>query len=192
MVIEQGETFEQVIRWESLPLKYRPITAMAQSSPIAITCPGHAIPNGWKAAVIDVKGMAELNASNPPTDDEFRSVTVLDSNSIEFNEISSASYKAYRSGGSLAYYTPKDITGYTARMTVRDRIGGTALAELTSAADEIIIDATNFTITLVLLPAVTAAFAWTKGVYDLEMVSPTGRVTRILAGNITLVKESTT
>lgn len=191
LVIEQGETFEQVVRWESPPLKYRPITGIAQSAPISITCPNHAVPNGWKVAVIDVKGMTELNAANPPADEEFRAATVLDTNTVELNEVSSASFKAYRSGGSLVYYTPKDITGFTARMTVRDRIGGTALVELTSAADEIILDAANYTITLVLLPAVTAAFTWTKGVYDLEMVSPTGRVTRILSGSITLSKEVT-
>lgn len=192
LTIEQGASFEQVVRWETMPLKYRPISAIAQSGPVSITCPSHGAPNGWLAAVRDVKGMVELNAAdNPPADNEFRPLTVIDANTVEFNEVSSASFKPYRSGGFLVYYTPKDLTGYTARMTIRDRIGGTALAELTSADSEILISTSNFTITIALSAVVTAAFAWTKGVYDLEMVSPTGVVTRIMAGNITLSKEST-
>lgn len=192
LVIEQGETFETVVRWETPPLKYKPISAMTKTAPIGITATGHAIPNGWRVAVVDVVGMTELNAeSAPPTDEEFRAATVIDANTIEFNEVSAALFKAYKSGGYLAYYTPQDLTGYTARMTVRDRVGGTELVALTSTDSEIILDTAAFTITLTLAAAVTAAFTWTKGVYDLELVSSTGRVTRILSGTITLSKEVT-
>lgn len=192
LTIKQGETFEQVVRWETQPLIYRPITGIARSAPVSITCPSHGVPNGWMVAVRDVVGMTELNAAeNPPLDTDYRPATVIDANTIELNEVSSALFKAYRSGGALVYYTPKNLTGFTARMTIRDRIGGTVLAELTSADSEILINTANFTITVVIAPAVTAAFAWTKGVYDLEMVSPSGTVTRILSGNIHLSKEVT-
>lgn len=192
LTIEQGETFETVVRWEVPPLKYKPITAMTQTAPVSITATSHAIPNGWRTAVVDVVGMTELNAASaPPADEEFRAATVIDANTIEFNEISAALFKAYKSGGYLAYYTPQNLTGYTARMTIRDRVGGTVLSTLTSATNEILIDTAAFTITLTLSPATTAAFTWTKGVYDLELVSSTGRVTRILSGTVTLSKEVT-
>lgn len=192
LTIEQGETFETVVRWEVPPLKYKAISAMAKTAPISITAAGHAIPNGWRAAVVDAVGMTELNAASaPPADEEFRAATVIDANTVEFNEVSAALFKAYKSGGYLAYYTPQDLTGYTARMTVRDRVGGTVLSTLTSATNEIVLDVAAFTITLTLSPAVTAAFTWTKGVYDLELVSSTGRVTRILSGTVTLSKEVT-
>lgn len=192
LIIEQGETFETVVRWETPPLKYKPISAMSQTAPISITSTGHAIPNGWRAAVVDAKGMVELNAASaPPADEEFRAATVVDANTVEFNEVSAALFKAYKSGGYLAYYTPQDLTDYTARMTIRDRVGGTVLAALTSAGSEILLDVAAFTITIVISATATAAYTWTKGVYDLELVSPSGRVTRILSGTVTLSKEVT-
>jgi hypothetical protein len=192
LTIEQGETFETVVRWETPPLKYKPISAMTQTAPVSITATGHAIPNGWRVAVVDAKGMTELNAASaPPADEELRAATVIDANTVEFNEVSAALFKAYKSGGYLAYYTPQDLTGYTARMTIRDRVGGTELVALTSADSEIIIDAAAFTITIAISAAATAAFTWTKGVYDLELVSSTGRVARILSGTVTLSKEVT-
>jgi len=192
LIVEQGATFEKVIRWETTPIIYKPITAMTQAAPIAITVPNHGAPNGWRAAVVDAKGMVELNAADIASiDDAMHLVTVLDTNTIEFNDVSSLAFKAYKGSGALAYFTPAALTGYTARMTVRDRIGGTQLSSLTSGTGEITIDTANFTITLVLTPTTTAAFTWKKGVYDLEMVSPSGRVTRILSGSITLSKEVT-
>lgn len=192
LTIEQGETFETVVRWETPPLKYKAISAMTKTAPISITATSHAIPNGWRVAVVDAVGMTELNAADsPPADDAFRAATVIDANTVEFNEVSAALFKTYKSGGYLAYYTPQDLTGYTARMTIRDRAGGTELVALTSADSEILLDVAAFTITLALSAAVTAAFTWTKGVYDLELVSSTGRVTRILSGTVTLSKEVT-
>ena len=124
LVIEQGKTFQRVVRWETTPAVYKAITAIPQSAPVTLTVPGHGIPDGWKAAVIDVKGMVEVNAlSSPPSSKDFRRVTVVDADTVQFNEISAASFKPYRSGGYLVYFTPVTLTGFTARMTIKDRIG---------------------------------------------------------------------
>lgn len=191
-VVEQGRTFQRIVRWETTPIVYKAITAVQQSAPVTITSTAHGIPDGWKATVIDVKGMTELNAGhNPPQDSDFKRVTVVDANTVQFNEISSASYKSYKSGGYLAYYTPVTLTGYTGRMTVRDKIGGTALVTLTNGSG-VVIDASAKTITITISAASTATYTWSRGVYDLELESPSGVVTALLYGSITLTKEVTT
>jgi len=38
------------------------------------------------------------------------------------------------SGGYVVYYTPVNLVGYTARMTIKDKIGGTVLATLVMQA----------------------------------------------------------
>lgn len=193
LVIEQGKTFQRVVRWETTPLVYRPITAIPQSAPATLTVPAHDIPDGWRAAVSDVKGMTEINAgSNPPDQRDFRRVTVVDANTVQFNEVSAASFRAYRSGGYLVYFTPVTLTGFVGRMTIRDRIGGTVLVSLTTANGGVVVDAASKTILLVITAAATAAFAWSKGVYDLEMESAGGVVTALLSGAITVTKEVTT
>ena len=48
------------------------------------------------------------------------------------------------------------------------------------------------TITLTIEATATDDFAWTKGVYDLEMISATGKVTAILSGRVSVSKEVTT
>ena len=88
-----------------------------------------------------------------------------------------------------------NVTGYTARMTIKDRVGGTVLETLVIAAagaTGIVIDTANFTTTLTITATDTALLTFGKAVYDLEMVSPTGVVTAILAGAVTLSKEVTT
>lgn len=87
---------------------------------------------------------------------------------------------------------PVDITGYTARMQIRASVTDpTVLLELTTEDGLIILGTTDGKITLFLDAVTTAAITWDRGVYDLELVSPTGYVTRLLKGNITIDKEVT-
>jgi len=177
ITITRGKTFTQIIRWETLPIVYRPITGIAQSAPAAITCPSHGVPDGWRVAIVSVKGMRRINASNPPRPEEYHQATVVDADTITLNDVNAASYDAWTSGGYVQYYTPMDLTGFTARMLVKDEIGGTVLVELTTENGGISIDNTKKTITRTLSATATAAFTWDQGVCDLELVSPTGVVT---------------
>lgn len=197
LVIQAGSTFSQVLRWETTPIVYKPITAITQAAPVSITSASHGIPNGWRAAVVSVNGMTQINAANsPPKDADYHAVTVIDVNTVQFNDVNSAGFKAYTSGGYLQFNTPHVLTGYTARMKIRDKVGGTVLAS-TDALDAplntltITINSTVYTITIGMTAAATESLTWSKGVYDLEMVAPDTTVTSLISGKITVIKEIT-
>lgn len=194
----QGKTFSLVLRWETEPCVYKPITGIQQTAPVRLTVIGHGVPDGWRCAATNVKGMTEINAeANAVKDRDFNPVTVIDPDTLEINAINAAGFKAYVSGGYLQFNTPVDLTGYTARMQIKDKVGGTVLAS-TEAGDtplnilSVALDTAKSTITLTVSATATAALIWTKGVYELEMVSSTGVVTTILSGKVTVAKEVTT
>lgn len=113
----------------------------------------------------------------------------------------------YTYGGS----SPVDLTGYTARMAVRDRFGGVLFAYLSTGADAdggtialgdaagtvtLAMTATESTGLLDSLPTFTFPDEMAEIVkpvvtliYDLEIISGAGVVTRILEGEI-LVRRS--
>lgn len=190
--IRQGETFLRVIRWETLPLVWKAITAITRAGPVQITVPSHEIPDGWKACVKDAGGMDEINTKNwPPRSSDMHKVTVESASVVNFNDVSSVEYDPYTTGGYLVYYTPVPLVGYTARMKIKDRVGGTLLVELVSPTD-IAIDTANFTITMTIAAAASELWTFTRGVYDFEVVSPLGVVTALLSGTVTVTKEVTT
>lgn len=193
IVITQGSDYVQEVRWEAAPIVYKAITGVTNAAPAAILCVGHGLPNGWRAAVVSVKGMEEINAtSSPPKDKDYRYITKVDSDNITLNSVNAAGFGAYASGGYLQYNTPVDLVGYTARMTIKDRVGGVVLATLTDANAKIILDNTLKVIKINLGAVETAGYTWTRGVYDLELVSTTGVVTSLLSGSVTLIFEVTT
>lgn len=198
LTILQGKTFQQVLRWEAPPIIYKAITGITQAAPAVVTAPSHGVPNGWRVAFETIKGMVELNsANNPPKASDYYQATVLSANTIELNTVNSIGYKPYANSGVLRYNTPVDLAGYTARMKIKDKIGGTVLAS-TEAGDTpvdvitITINNSDKTISIEILAIDTAAFTWTKGVYDLEMVSAGGVVTALLYGSVTVTPEVTT
>jgi len=195
--ILQGETFQRIIRWETPPYVYAPITGITQAAPVSLTVVGHGLKTGWRAAVVSALGMTEINTVNSPLrDSDFHQVTVVDPNTVTINDINSFGFSPYISGGYLQSFTPVVLTGYSAKMEIKDRVGGNILMTLSSnlGDNRIIIDTTNYTITLnVAATDVTAALiTWRKGVYDLEMTGPTGTVTRIFTGSIKISPEVTT
>lgn len=190
----KGSSFRRVIRWEAEPLIAKTITGITQAAGAVVTAASHGVPDGWRVAVVSAGGMRQINAKEyPPLEDEFTPATVLTSNTVRLNNVNSLGYTAYTSGGALVYYTPVDMASYTARMTIRDRIGGTSLLALTSSAG-ITIDNTAKTITVDITAAQTAAMTFSEGVYDLEMVSAdaTPFVTKLLSGTVTVAGEVTT
>lgn len=195
LVIQEGETFIRVIRWETPPFVYKAITGITRAAPAVVTALGHGLKSGWRVAVVSVLGMTEINARHsPPRLNEFVQVIYVDDDHVELNTVNSSEYSAYTSGGYLKYYTPASLAGYSARMTIKDRIDGATLATLTSGAPDnrIALDDANHTITLTISAADTAAFTFTKGVYDLELVSGAGVVTRLYSGIIKVTREVTT
>jgi hypothetical protein len=194
--IRRGETFALAVRWETEPWQYAPIASISQTAPVRInTVSPHNIPNGWSVAVVGAKGLADLNAaSNPPRRADMRRATVVNATAIEFNEISATDFGAHRSTtGYLAWLTPQPLTGYTARMQIRDRPGGAVLHSMTSdVGGGILLDDVEKVIDLSIAASTTERFSWSSGQYDLELVSQAGRVTALLEGAVLMKTEITT
>lgn len=191
LLIEKGKTFTLVVRWETEPIIRKAITAIsfATGAP-RLTVTNHGIPDGWRGAIYGVKGPKQINAqNNPPRSSDYYPLTVVDANTIELNTVTPVDdngndWPAYVSGGFVQFYTPQSLVGYTARMDIKDRIGGTVWASSEAAdtpydiIDITVTDATKTT-TLVIPAADTAALTARKGVADLEMVSSGGVVTKL-------------
>lgn len=193
LIIRKGETFIRVIRWETLPFVYTAISAITQAAPAVVTSTGHGLKDGWRAAVLSAGGMRQINAKHtPPADSEFRKITYVDANTISFNDVDSSRYTTYTSGGFLVSYTPVSLSGFTARMQIRETVeAADTLASLTSTGGDIALDDTNHTITVTISATATAAYDFATAVYDLELVSGTGVVTRLLEGEVSVSSEVT-
>ena len=204
LTIQQGKTFSLVLRWETEPVIRKPITAISLGSGAPrLSVASHGVPSGWRCYVTRVLGMTQLNAENsPPRSSDFHQITVIDTGTVELNDIdpvdaNGREWPAYISGGFLCLNTPVDLTGYTARMKIKDKVGGTVLAS-TDGLDApknvltIAVDNSGKTIALSIPATDTDDFAWKTGMYDLEMVSASGVVTTILSGKVAVSKEVTT
>ena len=202
--IKQGKTFAFVLRWETEPIVRKAITGVSFTSGAPrITAVGHGAPDGWYCTLYGIKGPKQLNAANnPPRREDYHAAWVLSADEVELNEINpydtqGNEWPAYVSGGFLQYNTPMDMTGYTARMKIKNKVGGTVLASTDSGDTpldviDITIDNTAKTITLSIAATDSDDFTWKSGVYDLEMVSSTGAVTALLTGKVFVTKEVTT
>jgi hypothetical protein len=82
---------------------------------------------------------------------------------------------------------PRDLTGHTARMQIRKVVtSADVLAELSVANNGIIITAAEGRIDLVLSATATAGLPPGPSVYDIELEAPSGEVTRLLQGTVTV------
>ena len=185
--IYQGSTFQEVIRWESSTPVYVPITNVTQAAPCVVTAPTHGIPVGWRFQITNLGGMVELNST-----ENHQIASVVTADTITMNAVNSLGYKAYTAGGVVVYNTPIDLTGYTARMQIRAKITDTLpIDEYNTVNGKIQIDTVGKSIILLVDATTTAAYTFSTGVYSLEMISPTGVVTQLTSGTISLIKEVT-
>ena len=205
LTIQQGKTFSMPVRWENGDLVVRkPITAISlEFGAPRLTVASHGLQAGWRTYVTRCQGMKPINAADiPPRGNDYHPATVIDATTVELNDIdpvdaNGKEWSAYTDSGFLNWNAPVDLTGYTARMKIKDKVGGTVLAS-TDVLDApknvltIAIDSALKTITLSIAATDTDDFAWKTGVYDLEMVSATGAVTAILSGKVSVTREITT
>lgn len=83
-------------------------------------------------------------------------------------------------------------SGFTARMQIRKNITSSdIILALTTENGRITLGGANGAITLNISAADTAALATYCGVYDLELVSSSGVVTRLLEGQVSISREVT-
>jgi hypothetical protein len=88
---------------------------------------------------------------------------------------------------------PVNLTGYKARMQIREKISSpTYIINLTTENGGIVFrDAINGIFSIEMSDAVTAAMDFKHAVYDIEFVSPGGIVTRLFGGDVILSPEVT-
>ena len=184
--IRRGETFSLLLRWGTEQRIAKPITGISLASGWPrLEVIDHGMPDGWDGAISRVIGMKQINSAEGKA---YR-CTRVDDDHIELNGVypvddAGKEWPAYVSGGFLDYATPVDMTGYTARMKMKTKEGGTLLAsaDIADAPLDIIsitIDNAAKTILLEIAEPKTAAIAFKTAVTDLEMVGPTGRVKKI-------------
>ena len=187
--IYQGSTFKEVYRWESQTKQYANITAITKAAPCVITAPAHTIPQGWRVRVTGVSGMKEINMV---AEDSYYIATSVATNQVTLNQINSSNYTTYTSGGVLEWNYPISLVGYTAKMQIRETVDSpTVILELTHLNGGIILDTTNYTITVTMTSTQTAAFSFPTAVYSMELTDPNGYVNTFIQGNLTLIPEVT-
>lgn len=177
MIITRGKTFEFAFLYADEELGYLPITGMPSKAPCRLTVPGHGLPDGWPAQVQCVKAPTELNSA----EGEQYFVKVLDADTIELNEVNAHCWKAFSGSGLLVFPKPVDLAGWACRAQVRDKVGGAVLftwhsdpAQSPDGEAEVDVVASAFV--LKMDAATAAALEWSRGVYDVEAIAPTGEV----------------
>lgn len=191
LCIPQGATFAAVLQWFSADAVHKIIGAVAIGLPTLVTATAHGLAGSGRHPVwiTNVKGTRALNT------DDYRDAcprwaTVVDVDTLAI-DLDTGSAQAYQSGGVLTYYPPVDLSGYTARMQVRASVAATdVLLELTTDNGGITLGSDG-TVTLQASAITTAALAWTRGMYDLELMDSAGVVTRLAAGSVAVSREVT-
>jgi hypothetical protein len=182
----KGAHWVPVFRWGSRTPTTKAITAITRAAPAVVTATAHGMPSGWPCAVVSAGGMTQINAEGyPPRLDQYKPGTVVDASQVSLDEVNSADFTAYTSGGYLVYPTPVDLSTVSAMvLTIYDNpeLTGTALATL-SVGTGIVLDNTAKTISATLA---TAALDWDVGYYEL-MATVAGIDTQILVGTLALV-----
>jgi hypothetical protein len=84
-----------------------------------------------------------------------------------------------------------DLTGMSARMSIKDDIGGTELLHLTSADGDLTVNPSTYTVGLRISPAVTEGLDWETGYYDIELFTAND-VYLLCYGRVTVTQEVTT
>lgn len=183
--VQTGTTWHPTVRWGTGVLTCRPVQALTQGAPISITANNHGLPNGWPAALSGVQGMTQANAENyPPEGDDLHTGYVVDTNTVQFNDVDSSNFSAYTTGGYLVYDTPQNMAGFSLSLGIyADAAYSMLLTTLTSAGAQITVDNTLKTITPLLQ---TAGLTWSTGYYRLDATDGGGIVTELMRGVINI------
>lgn len=190
--IKQGATFIKAVSWYGGGKICKMIDSLTVGCPTIISVAAHGIPNGAEIPVFisHVKGATRANTQpNKPV-----TATYIDAGSFYIDADTVAqTYTA--STGLLTYFAPKDLTSYTARMTIKEtKDSATVIDTLTSAGGELVIEAALGKVTITIAASVTETYTFDTAVYDLELVDDSLEpvVTRIVEGELELCTEVTT
>lgn len=199
--IRLGASVDIPIRVETDSLSFAAIASISRAAPsrIVTTAP-HGILDGWRCAVVDAKGMTEINAassSHPISDKDLHVVSVVDTTTLDLVGVSSLSFRAHTANtGTLAFYAPKDLTGYTAaRMDVKTSADDVdPLITFHTDDGTLEIDTVNGALWLRLLPDTLSTALIEVGEYvtDIEMIRADGVDALCATSPFVVVEEVTT
>lgn len=191
--IKQGKTFTLTLKYGQPQFAVKAITGVTKSGQAVVTATGHGLTVDWPVWVVGVAGMDQLNH----TSDELRDACAayyayyVDANSLRL-DVDTTRFNAYTSGGEVLYHPPVNLTGFTARMQIRETVESTTvLHSLTTENGGITLGGAAGTIALTISATDTAAFTFDTAVYDLEVVSGGGVVTEIASGAVLMNNEVT-
>lgn len=192
LTIRQGSTLPLVIKYGQPQLSIKPITGITRSGQGVVTAAAHGIPLNWQVWVAGVGGMVKIN--HQPEEIQLSLNPYygyyVDANTIRLN-LDTTRFGVYTSGGELLYHPPVDLTGYTARMYIRENIEDVIPVHIMTTEDGgITLGGANGTITLSISATATAAFTFDTAMYDLELINGTV-VTAVISGKVLLEKEIT-
>jgi hypothetical protein len=118
--------------------------------------------------------------------------TYVDANSV-FVDTDTVGETYTANTGLLTYYAPTNLTGYTARMHIREDIADTVTILTLVSPTNITLDTALGKVTVTISATATAGLNFEQAVYDIEVVDSAGTpvVTRLAEGNVTLSREVT-
>lgn len=191
--IRQGTTFNPVLLYSQPTFVVKAVTGITKSGRAAVTVPSHGLTRDWSVYVVGIVGMDRLNHKSDDLKVPSKAYLAryVNANSLTL-EVDTSRMGAYESGGEILYHPPMDLTGYTARMQIRETLAATTtLVSLTTENGGITLGGTAGTIELLIAATATDDFTATRAVYDLEVINGAGKVTAILEGSIVLSTEVT-
>jgi hypothetical protein len=145
------------IRIESDLLIYKAITGMTRSAPLRVTAVDHGMPDFWRACLQNVSGSTEMNVAwDRLRDADLRRAEVVDADTVAFPGVNSAGWRAWTSGGQLAYYAPLDLSGYVSG-ELQILLDGETLLTLNDTDGTLEIDAATPAVWLRIAPATLSA-----------------------------------
>ena len=190
--IRLGASTDIQIRVETDEVRFAPISSISRSAPArVVTQEAHGLLDGWRASVVDSKGMTSINDVRPT------SVSVVDTTTIDLDGVSTLGMSAHTAdSGALKWYAPKDLSGYTgARMDLKRAVGATAVLSLHTDDGTLEIDAASSSV-WIRLPATALSDAGVPPrdyYFDIELIRADG-VDAICAATstVTVLPEITT
>lgn len=190
LTIVQGATFRRTVNWYGDGILCKALEDVAEGCPTLITVTSHGLPSVSTTPVFihDVKGAINLNSGKKSL-----IATYVSANTFSVN-VSTNNQEWVEGTGSVTFYAPTNLTGYTARMQIRITRGSdTTVFELTTENGGITLTAADGGIHLLISDTDTAAFDFDNAVYDLELINTSGNgdVTRVAEGTVKLHKEVT-
>ena len=197
LCLTRGATIDLPIRLEGPEWRYVAITGIANTAPVAITAVAHDIPHRWRGVLVNIVGPDVLNSTRALSklrDQDYYRYDVVDADTLAINDINAVAMPAYVSGGQIVIRAPLDLSDIVdARMQINDDLG-VQLAYWDLASTNLEIDAANDALRIKLTAAACSALTWSAGVFDLELVTTTGRVIKPVShlSTITVSVEQTT